>query len=91
MKSRDFVYWLQGYFEITVDIAGSPSQFGMNAAQLQIIKNHLNMVFIHEIDPSMGDKEEQTKLDAAHQAANLQPAMHGPSGEIIHTNTLVKC
>ncbi len=47
MTSRDFVYWLQGFIEIHGD---SP-----NAAQWIIIKNHLNLVFKHEIDPSMPD------------------------------------
>lgn len=31
-----------------------------------MIKNHLNLVFEHEIDPAMGDKAHQEKLNAAH-------------------------
>lgn len=44
MRSRDFAYWLQGYCELSVNT-------GLTSEQLQIVKNHLNMVFKHEIDP----------------------------------------
>lgn len=43
MTSRDFCYWLQGAFEVL-----DPK--GLDERQLQIIKNHLNLVFKHEID-----------------------------------------
>ena len=43
MSPRDFCYWLQGAFEI----AGLE---GLTAAQVSVIKNHLNLVFKHEID-----------------------------------------
>ncbi len=43
MTSRDFVYWLQGFFEIN-----DPQT--INKEQTQIIKNHLNLVFHHDID-----------------------------------------
>jgi len=51
MKSRDFCYWLQGYFEISDDDV-------ISMYQLTQIKEHLTMVFKHEIDPSFGDKDE---------------------------------
>lgn len=59
MTSRDFCYWLQGYFEIQ-----DPRQ--IDEKQLEMIKKHLNLVFVHEIDPSMGDKEHQDKLNKVH-------------------------
>ncbi len=62
MTSRDFAYWLQGFFEI-----GGDSLISLNATQMQCIRNHLNMVFVHEIDPSHGNKQHQEKLSAAHQ------------------------
>jgi hypothetical protein len=37
----------------------------MNEDQLKVIKSHLNMVFIHEIDPSDGDADMQKKLNKA--------------------------
>lgn len=60
MTSRDFCYWLQGFFEIA-----DPKQ-GLSQEQLEMIKRHLNMVFIHEIDPSMGDEQHQDRLNEAH-------------------------
>jgi hypothetical protein len=66
MTSRDFCYWLQGFFEIA-----KPQQ-GLSQEQLQMIQRHLNMVFIHEIDPSMGDKEHQDRLNEAHTPSRSQ-------------------
>lgn len=59
MTSRDFVYWLQGLFEL-----GEP--LTLNKKQTEAIRRHLAMVFIHEIDPSMGDDEHQGKLNSIH-------------------------
>lgn len=74
MTSRDFCYWLQGYFEV-----GGNLQGGLSATQAEMVRKHLNMVFLHEIDPSMGDSEHQSKLNNAHL---------GPQGE---GNILVRC
>ncbi len=38
----------------------------MNAEQVTMVKKHLGLVFAHEIDPSMGDKKEQDKLNKIH-------------------------
>lgn len=59
MQSRDFVYWFQGFLEI-----GNPKE--ITEEQLVVIKKHLNMVFTHEIDPSMGDEEHQQQLNNIH-------------------------
>ena len=63
MTSRDFCYWLQGYFEI-VGVANMP----ISATSTEVIKKHLAMVFIHEIDPSIdgGDQNKKKKLDNVH-------------------------
>jgi hypothetical protein len=59
MTSRDFAYWFQGYLEIakptTIDADG-----------VALIQKHLNMVFVHEIDPSYGGPAEQAKLNNLH-------------------------
>lgn len=47
MTSRDFCYWLQGYFELESDTTPT-----LTNSQVNTIKNHLALVFIHEIDPS---------------------------------------
>mgnify|MGYP003325478949 CR=1 FL=1 len=59
MTSRDFCYWLQGLFEVS-------EVTELNSKQVEIIKNHLAMVFVHEIDPSFGGKEKQDKLNTIH-------------------------
>jgi hypothetical protein len=75
MTSRDFVYWLQGHFELN----GSGA---IDAEKAVIIQQHLAMVFVHEIDPSMGDIEHQKKLDAAHvpKKQSRPPFVDGPPG-----------
>jgi len=66
LNSRDFVYWLQGYFEI------SGSTNALTFAQQTIIRNHLNMVFKHEIDPSFGDKEALEALCKIHSGSQVE-------------------
>jgi len=61
LKSRDFCYWLQGAFEIT-----GVGADGLTPVQVQVIKNHLALVFKHEIDPSMGSPAHQAELDELH-------------------------
>jgi hypothetical protein len=65
MTSRDFCYWLQGFFEIA-----TPSE--ITAAQVDTIKSHLAMVFFHEIDPSF-PKEQIEKLNKIHNG-NFHPS-----------------
>jgi hypothetical protein len=59
MTSRDFAYWLQGFFEIT-----EPTEIGTK--ETAQIKKHLALVFKHEIDPSMGGPEHQEELNEIH-------------------------
>jgi len=47
MNSRDFCFWLQGYFEIS-------GKSDMSSEQVDMVKRHLALVFKHEIDPSLG-------------------------------------
>jgi hypothetical protein len=67
MSSRVFCFWLQGFFEIQ-----DPKT--LDEKQLEAVKKHLSLVFIHEIDPSMGGKKEQDKLNQAH---------HGPGKDLL--------
>lgn len=66
MTSRDFCFWLQGFFEIN-EVSDDPYK-GLNTEQIKMIKAHLNLVFKHEIDPSMGDKKHQDELNKIHAA-----------------------
>jgi hypothetical protein len=61
MTSRDFAYWLKGHFELS-------DSDSLSSEQIAIIKNHLDMVFVHEIDPSMGNQEHQEKLNMIHNS-----------------------
>lgn len=54
MQPRDFCYWLQGFFEISDAKALSPSQ-------VEIVKNHLDLVFVHAIDQQYGDNRDAMK------------------------------
>ena len=73
MTSRDFCYWLQGLLEV-----GKPST--LNAEQVECIKAHLAMVFVHEIDPSHGDEKMQQALNAIHNPPKPKPPTGGGGG-----------
>lgn len=74
MTSREFCYWLQGFFEIEgkARSVNSALEDSLNAAQVDAIRAHLNLVFVHEIDPSAGDAIEQAKLNAVHQGVSKE-------------------
>ena len=59
MNSVDFCYWLQGHFELTNSDDLSPEQ-------VRVIRNHLNLVFKHEIDP-LRDSQTTTPKDVLQQ------------------------
>lgn len=59
MTSRDFCFWLQGFFEVSG--VGT-----LNGEQADVVKRHLSLVFKHEIDPAMGGPEKQKALDSLH-------------------------
>lgn len=69
MTPQEFCYWLQGYFELTGKEAES-----LSATQVSVMRNHLNLVFKHEIDPKYPGKPEE--LQAIHDGNPL------PSGII---------
>lgn len=75
MTSRDFVYWLQGVFELA-------NVTSFDERQTELIRRHLALVFIHEIDPS-APADQQAKLNEAH---------HGPPGPPAHLGRpLARC
>lgn len=88
MTARDFVYWLNGYFEIS----GTPDvHLQLNSSQVATIKQHLAMVFIHEIDPSMGALAHQAKLDAAHSPKTHWTHACRINGGTVELRTGVEC
>ncbi len=64
MTSRDFCYWLMGSLEMD----DSPTPKGLSVNQVRVIRSHLNLVFLHEIDPSIdkGNPETKEVLDKVH-------------------------
>ena len=67
MTSREFCYWLQGYFEIHGNQPMPPEPHGgdgLNSEQVKMIQRHLSMVFTHEIDPSYPEQEKLNHLHA---------------------------
>ena len=70
MTSREFAYWLQGFFEISKE---SPNYSGeLNSAQVKMIEKHLSLVFVHEIDSSYGPENHLLKLNNIHNE-NITP------------------
>lgn len=69
MTSRDFAYWLQGFFEL------SKSE-SITDEQLKIIKTHLNMVFVHDIDVTERKETGLSKevLDKLHMGSMMPKA-----------------
>lgn len=80
MTSRDFCYWLQGLFELS-----NPQSLTVD--QTNMVKQHLAMVFVHEIDPTMGDKAKQSLLTALHEIklSETGPFAVGSLGGVVDT------
>lgn len=68
MTSRDFCYWLQGVFEVA-----NPKV--LDEVQVELIKRHLSLVFLHEIDPSFG--KDNAALNAIHSPEKPKPSTSG--------------
>lgn len=70
MTSRDFCYWLQGFFELNAKVVES-----MDSHQVARIRNHLALVFKHEIDPSIdgGVPSKQQGLGIIHSGGGALP------------------
>jgi len=81
MTPREFCYWLQGLFELT-DITQ------LDPKQTQLIRNHLNMVFAHTIDPSQGPPEHQALLQELHD--KLEGVVKKVNN-IHDKNSLIRC
>lgn len=77
MTSRDFCYWLQGYFELT----GGTGADLMSADKVMTVKNHLALVFRHEIDPSIdgGNQKLADELQKIHDGGKTLVAPTGPT------------
>jgi hypothetical protein len=50
MESRDFCFWLQGFFEL------SDNASAITVDQTEMIKRYLDLVFVNEIAPSLRER-----------------------------------
>jgi hypothetical protein len=72
MKATEFCFWLQGFFEL------SESE-QLTSRQVEMIKNHLKLVFYHDIDPSYSeDPKVQAEMQAIHGGTPKPPKRQGP-------------
>lgn len=67
MKPDQFCYWLQGFFEISDPVE-------LDYEEIKQIKNHLNLVFTHYLDP---ESNAETNVNPA----ILQAVHDGKSDE----------
>lgn len=83
MTSRDFCYWLQGFFEIAhsgPNPVEPNSKYNLKDYQIEMIRNHLAMVFKAEIDPSF-KPGIQSALDH----------LHKPHKPLLQDGVLARC
>ena len=75
MKSRDFCYWLQGYFELHGNRPVRPEphdDMALSGYQVEMIRKHLALVFKHDIDPSAGSAAHQEELNEIHGKPDIK-------------------
>lgn len=63
MTSRDFCFWLQGFFEINGSDTANIKPLSFD--QIGMIQRHLALVFKHEIDPSF-PADQQAEMNEIH-------------------------
>lgn len=71
MRAENFIFWLQGQIELNE--AGGKS-LALDEAQMQCVKKHLALVFIHEIDPATGDNQDKLNEVHGHKINQYVPA-----------------
>lgn len=84
MTSRDFVYFLQGMFELT-DVKK------LDEKQTELIKRHLALVFKHEIDPSMGNNKHQKELNDIHSPPTKTDQTEWPPQSPNYGDERIRC
>lgn len=92
MKSRDFVYWLQGFFELHSAGPKRPEphdDMSLSGYQVELIRRHLALVFKHEIDPEGGDAEQQAILNTIHGPPKEKPQLG--SADPLNPNFIMRC
>ena len=76
MRSRDFCFWLQGYFELS----DSPGR--ITAEQAALVRRHLDLVFAHELAPTSFEapvKQPEPALPPVPVTHPCEPAHETPA------------
>lgn len=81
MKAVEFCYWLQGYFEIADASPKDSKAVSLTSEQVAIVRNHLALVFRHDIDPKAGPPEYQQELQALHDGKPIPPPVWNQPGK----------
>ena len=76
MKSRDFAFWLQGFFEL-----GGGAD-GLSSTQVALVKQHLALVFKHDIG-SDGACDHQPLMTFPPKTIGLASTTLNPSATLI--------
>lgn len=79
MTAENFVYWLQGWFELN-DANGASPVDKLGTDQVVMIRRHLALVFVHDIDPKAGGPEKQKELNKIHNPVDVKLPLHKGSG-----------
>ena len=66
-----FIHWLRDILAF-----GDNSKTGWSEANVALVRQRLNLCFIHVIDPELGDAEHQAKLDEAHNGSKPAPVFN---------------
>lgn len=75
MQSRDFVFWLQGLFELHPEVVTT----GLTPHQTALVKQHLGLVFKHDAEIDQAACEHVTLPDGQKQQplpAPVRPRKH---------------
>ena len=68
-----------GAFELGFFRCDDEGNATLTRDQIDTIRNHLNLVFVHDIDPKAGGPEQQAKLNEIHSPLDVvQPGSLGP-------------
>lgn len=78
MTPENFCYWLQGFFELS-----DPDS--LTHKEVEMIKNHLNLVFEHSIDPKATANIKDPKK--AKEIQDKLSKVHNP----LDPNTVYRC
>ena len=100
MRADQFCYWLKGYFELLDAVKNQDDgpivqMDTLFRDQVEIIKNHLNLVFLHDIDPKQ-DKEsgiDPEVSQAVHDGFQIYPqgSPFNPQTALLKDQPVMRC